>query len=399
MNETKLAWRVGIVVICAAVVLGILILLLGEGWQSQYTIYVNTPTAPNVTRNTPVRKNGILIGRVADVENQDRNVRLTLKIRSDEPIFENEVCTIGTASFLGDAVVDFVPGDEPRRGEPVPDRSTFTRVAVDRNPVELIDVALNLENQVAETLVSIKQASDTVSGAGSDIAELTSTIQEALDDEQSDFKQFMQNTRNLSAKAEVAIDNFNTLMVNVNEFAGDPEMRDSIRESFRRMPELLDEINNTVVDTRETINGFRDVGSTAEQNLANLMDFTQALGDQGPVLLENVNNNLAKVEALMTDLTSFTQGISSSKGTVGKLLNDPELYNNLNDTVRNIHTISLQLQPLMNDVRFAVDGIARDPGQLGLRGALNREPAFGGTKGNPPPPQCYLPEPVQYGWR
>ena len=53
MNETKLAWRVGIVVICAAVVLAILILLLGEGWQSQYTIFVNTPTAPNVTKNTP----------------------------------------------------------------------------------------------------------------------------------------------------------------------------------------------------------------------------------------------------------------------------------------------------------------------------------------------------------
>ncbi len=71
----------------------------------------------------------------------------------------------------------------------------------------------------------------------------------------------------------------------------------------------------------------------------------------------------------MGDIASFTDGIGSSKGTIGKLLNDPELYNNLNDTVRNIRDISIQLEPLMNDVRFAVDGIARDPGQLGLRGA------------------------------
>ncbi len=282
MNETRLAWRVGIVVICAAVVLAILILLLGEGWQSQYTIFVNTPTAPNVTRNTPVRKNGILIGRVADVENQDRNVLLTLKIQSDEAIYENEVCKVGTASFLGDAVIDFVPGDEPERGNAITDRSTFTRVAVDRNPVELIDVALNLENQVADTLSSIKQASDTVSQAGSEISDLANTVQDALDDENSDFKQFMQNTKNLSARAEVAIDNFNELMVNINEFAGDPEMRESIRESFRRLPELLDEVNRTVLETRETINGFRDVSSSAEENLANLTDFTRASANRVP---------------------------------------------------------------------------------------------------------------------
>ncbi len=396
MNETKLAWRVGIVVICAAVVLAILILLLGEGWQSQYTIFVNTPTAPNVTRNTPVRKNGILIGRVADVENQDRNVLLTLKIQSDESIYENEVCKVGTASFLGDAVIDFVPGNQPERGAAVADRSTFTRVAVDRNPVELIDVALNLENQVAETLTSIKQASDTVNEAGSGITDLASTFQEALDDENSDFKQFMENTKTLSSKAEIAIDNFNELMVNFNEFAGDPEMREGIRESLRRMPELLDEINTTVLDTRETINGFRDVSTSAEENLANLTEFTRALGEEGPDLLENLNNNLERVEGLMSDISSFTDGIGQSSGTIGKLLNDPELYDNLNDTVRNIRAVSIQLQPLMNDVRFAVDGIARDPGQLGLRGAFTRGAPFGGTKGNPN--SGYLSEPVQNGW-
>lgn len=396
MDETKLAWRVGIVVICAAVVLAILIILLGEGWQSRYTIFVDTPTAPNVTKNTPVRKNGILIGRVSDVENQDRNVRLTLKIQSGEAVYENEVCKIGTASFLGDAVIDFVPGIEQDRGQPMSDRAIFLEVRVDRNPLDLVDVLMNLETQVKDTLDSFKLASDTVGEAGASVAKLTNTIQEAVGDENSDFKQFMETTRNLATKAETAIDNFNTLMVNVNEFAGDPEMRHSMRESFRRLPEMLDEINTMVKDTRETINGFRKVGTSAEENLANLTEFTRALGTDGPVVLDTLNKSLAKVDSLMTDISAMTKGLGNNNGTLSKLINDPELYNNLNDSVRNIKNITIQLEPLMNDVRFAVDGIARDPGQLGLRGSFDRSQPFSAPKGNPP--VNTLSEPIQNRW-
>lgn len=403
MNETRLAWRVGIVVICAAIIFAILILLLGEGWQSQYTVYVDAPTAPNVTTNTPVRKNGILIGRVADVENQDRSVRLTLKIQSDEAIYGNEVCKIGTASFLGDAVLDIVPGDQPIRGEPITDRAVFTNVAVERNPVELLDVAMSLEGDVREALESVKRAGDTVDQAGQEIASLANQLQEAVGDDNGDLRQFMQNTRELAVKAETAIDNFNTLMVNVNEFAGDAEMRESIREGFRKLPELIEEINTAVTDTRETINGFRKVGDSAEENLANLTEFTRALGEEGPEILERLNKGIGDVEGLMSDIRSVTEGLGNSNGSLAKLLNDSELYDNLNETVYNIRRVSVQLEPLMNDVRFAVDGIARDPGQLGGRGLLDRRPAFSGPKGNAvgsgidwqPIPS---PEPIQNRW-
>ena len=402
MNETRLAWRVGIVVICAAIIFAILILLLGEGWQSQYTVFVDAPMAPNVTHNTPVRKNGILIGRVSNVENQDRNVRLTLKIRSDEAIYENEVCKIGTASFLGDAVLDIVPGNNPNRGEPLSDRSVFANVAVDRNPLELVDVAMDLETDVRTALASVRKAGDTVDQAGQEIATLASKLQEAIGDDNGDLRQFLSSTRQLATKAETAIDNFNTLMVNINEFAGDPEMRENIREGIRKLPELIDEINSTVADTRETINGFRKVGDSAEDNLANLTEFTRALGEQGPEVLERINKSLADVESLMGDVRGLAQGLGNSNGTVSKLLNDPELYNNLNETMYNIRKVSVQLEPLMNDIRFAVDGIARDPGQLGARGALNRQPAFSGPKGNAVGAgfnwqRLPLPEPVQ--WR
>ncbi len=374
MDERTLQWRVGIVVICAALILAIMIFLFGEGWQSQYTLFIKTRTAPNVMRNTPVRKNGILIGRVSAVENQDDGVLLTLRINSDEPIYQNEICTIGTASFLGDAVLDFSPGNLPTRGAQVTDRTLFDNVIVERNPIELIDVALNLEEQVAETLNSISEA-------GQGVSELTRSVQEILGGDEGDVKAFMDDIRKVAGKAELALDNVNEFMVNINDVVGDPEARDNMRITINRLPQILNDVNATINDTRETINGFRTIADSANRNLTNLEEFTALLGNEGPAMMDNLNSSLKKIDMLVTNLGNFTQNIAESEGTLGKLVNDPELYNYLTETMRNVRDLTIRLQPLINDVRFAVDGIARDPGQLGIRGALDRRPAFGRYKG------------------
>ncbi len=387
--ETRFAYRVGIVVICAAIILAILIMIFGEGWKSQYTITVKTATAPNVTKNTPVRRNGIRIGRVADVKNQERFVELTLKIDSGESIFANEVCEIGTASLLGDAVIDFMPGRDLTPGAALPDNGEVTedKVVIERSPVEMIDVVMELESQVENTLSSIQKASDNVAIAAQKADDIIGGLQNAVSSEGSGIQEFLEDSRVLSAKAKVAIDNFNALMINFLEIADDPEIKRSLVEAVSKLPDVVDEI-------KFTINSFQGVSGRAEENLTNLTSFTEALGEQGPEVILALNNNLAKLDSFLNDIGSFADG-GNSQGTIGKLLTDPELYNNLNETVRNAREISrqlkpiiIQLQPLMNDVRYAVDGIARDPGQLGVRGALNRGQPFGQFKGTiAPKPQ------------
>ena len=49
-----------------------------------------------------------------------------------------------------------------------------------------------------------------------------------------------------------------------------------------------------------------------------------------------------------------------------------ELYQNLNRAAINVERISRQLRPIVNDVRIFTDKIARDPGRLGVRGALRK---------------------------
>ena len=77
MDERTLRFRVGVVVVAGATILIILITLLGA-WPSpfkpRYTFSSRFPRSPGVTIDTPVRKSGIQIGRVADVELQDREM-------------------------------------------------------------------------------------------------------------------------------------------------------------------------------------------------------------------------------------------------------------------------------------------------------------------------------------
>ena len=60
----------GLNIVASLIIAAILVLLFGEMprlVRSTYTVFMSFPSAPGVTVDTPVRKSGILIGRVSDV--------------------------------------------------------------------------------------------------------------------------------------------------------------------------------------------------------------------------------------------------------------------------------------------------------------------------------------------
>lgn len=391
--ETRFAYRVGIVVICAAIIMAILLTLFGETWTSQYTIVVKTQTAPNVSKNTPVRRNGIRIGRVADVVNEGQEVQLYLKIDSGQPVFQNEVCEIGTASLLGDAVIDFMPGSKPISGVKLEDGDTVdpADVVIEPNPVEMIASVMDLETQLDTTLRSIEKASDNVADAAKKADTIIGGVQDAIGGENGGIEELLTTVRGI----KLAADNFAVVMELVQGIIGNPEFDNNIQTTVRMLPDLLADLRQATIGAEETIKSFQDVSRSAGQNLNNLEDFTAALGNEGTNIIKTLETTTQQLDTLLSEFNSMASG-DKTQGTIGKLLSDPELYDNLNATVRNAREISdqlkpivIQLQPLMNDVRYAVDGIARDPGQLGVRGALNRSQPFGQFKGTIAPKPQY----------
>src|SRR5687767_10617224 len=120
MESKVLQFRVGVMVLASLVLAGVLGLLFGDWqaiWQPTYEIHVRLADATGVQRGTPVRKSGLLIGRVSKLELIDEGVLLTLRIDKDVQLNHGDTCLLRNSLF-GDAELAFVPAEAPPSAAP-----------------------------------------------------------------------------------------------------------------------------------------------------------------------------------------------------------------------------------------------------------------------------------------
>ena len=217
-----------------------------------------------------------------------------------------------------------------------------------------------------------------------------------LTNENSDLKILLGDLRNVSGKASNSLDNFNRIFENLNDIVGDAELKNRINEAFKALPAVFREIRVTVADTRETINSFGGVSGRINSNLDNISVFTDSLKNEGPEILEQVNASVKNIDKLLAQVKSFTgslgkleKAFTNPNGTVGKLFNETDVYDSVKMTVDNARDISAQvkeltvkLEPMVRDLRTFADEVARDPGVIGVRGAIDRRPTKTGYKGS-----------------
>ena len=160
MDERVLQFRVGVTVLAMFIILAILIVAFGGiplPWgPGQYTLFIELPQAPGIAAGTPVRKSGIRIGEVTQVEfTPEGRVLLTVEIDDNRRITRSEVCRI-KGTLLGDAIVDFIPGSGPQSSEFLQQGDRIEGV-VFSDPLEIL---AGLEGNLTGALNSISTAGD-----------------------------------------------------------------------------------------------------------------------------------------------------------------------------------------------------------------------------------------------
>ncbi|HUG67831.1 MAG TPA: MlaD family protein [Pirellulaceae bacterium] len=377
MNEKLIAFRVGVVVVAAACLAVVLIGIFGGGqgvFKSRYTIFLRFPRAPGVTVDTPVRKNGVHIGRVTDVALMRDHVVLTAKIDSDREIMKSEVCTISTTSLLGDPVLEFVqPGDRPLSSEVVHHGDYLADGVVATDPMQVLS---NLEGDLQAVLVSFK-------GAANEVTILAHGLNEALGTNDQQFQRILN-------KSELALDSFNKTMITIDDVIGDPQLKQSLKQCLVDLPKIFNDVQLTLSQARDAMVRFDRVGQKAEQNLDSLAEFTGPLGQKGEQLMNDLGRSVQNLEEISSQLVVFSQAINSSEGTLGQLINDREMYDDFRETVSNLQSASRRIEPILRDFRIASDKIATDPGGQ-LKRVFDPKPVGVGRKwsdeGIPFPPR------------
>ena len=93
--------------------------------------------------------------------------------------------------------------------------------------------------------------------------------------------------------------------------------------------------------------------------------------------------SVASLDELLRQLVTFSEALNNSEGSLGQFVHNRELYDSLNDAATRIEQATRMIKPIMQNVRTLTDKIARDPRQLGIKGALDRKPLGAGLNTAP----------------
>ena len=407
-NERTIQRRVGIVVIATAVIGSLLVAINTSGplgWsRGTYEIKILLDSAPGVGVNTPVQKDGVLIGRVESVTpTADRRVLVEVSINKEWEIFNNDIVRVQPSSIFGDAVITFTSPPRhhaPSSAPPVPKVFQSTSAAALPNPsiqfvaqeqpapvpavpgppraqIRVIQPGETITGEVVpspvDLLINIQAdigpAISSLARAGDEVANLADRVNKALGDD-------IEGRRipELVDKTTLAMEDFSRTMKSIDAIVGDAENRQQFEATLDNASKLVEEARGTLADVQKTMQSFDSVVGSVDRNLKNIEGLTEPIGKRGAELADLLISSLENFDVVMADLKKFTYALNSSDGTISRLVNDPLLYKNLNQTIYNankvIEGLNYTLWPIMENVKIFTDKIAREPGRI-VGGAVN----------------------------
>lgn len=376
MENKALLWWLGVTVLATMLMAATLILYFGRGFQPSYKLYVTCDKAPNVTPETPIKRNGVLIGRVEEVETLDEGgVELTLRINKGVRLFSDEVASIGMTSILGESVIEFVQGRGKRERNLLEDESRLGNDSVEvmLGPMDIMQQVIKIMDGFDVLNQAFVDAGNSVKETSDTIGDLVKAIEIGLGDDPNQIvKSFLEKIDSITEKANSTLATYDSLGKDLRAITSDVETQDSLKEVIKNIPSVLTKANTMLDNAEGAITEFRQVGQNANARLDEIGGLTKSLADEK--FVDSLKNSLDGIGQFLTN-------IKDSKGTLGLLLNDPGVYNRLNNSLRKVEAITFQLEPILDDVRVFTSKIATDPRQLGVKGALERTPGGTGTKG------------------
>ncbi len=293
-NETK----VGAITTVAIAVLfiGYSFLRGNDVFSSDNMFYTDYDNVDGLTTSKPELVNGYQIGHVSKMYLLDNGkIRTEFKIKSEYEIPSNTIARIVNESILGSKVIVFNLGNS----------KTY---ANDGDPLQS-DVQANLMEKV-EPLQ--KKVENLVVKLDS----VLSAVNTALDDEfQRDFKTSL---RSIS----VSLNNMEKITNDVEKLMGSERIR------LAKIMQNLESITDNFKNNNGKLNSI----------LANLDNLSEDLSkSEIKATIDNANK-------AMQDVQAITDKINKGEGSIGLLVNDDKLYNNLTNASENLDKLIYDLK-------------------------------------------------------
>jgi len=310
-NETKVG--VLAVVAIAILVLGYSFLKGNDVFSSDNTYYATYERVDGLTESKPILVNGYQIGRVSDmVLQEDGRIRAEFKVKRSYAIPSNTVARLASTDLLGGKAIIFELGDG----------TTYAKDGDELTP--------GIQKNIMEQVEPIqKKAEDIAAVLDSVLSSINNTINK-------DFQR-----------------NFNRSL-------------NSIANSLQNLEGITGQLDGLVVSERNRISHIvGNIESITEnlknnnERIGNVLVNLDSITDQ--VAKANFAQTILSANKAMSDFQSITDRINQGEGSIGMLLNDEQLYNNLNQASQNLEELIADMKARPGRyVHFSVFGRKND---------------------------------------
>lgn len=262
---------------------------------------------------SPVAVKGFKVGSVLDFDIDRENVNniiVTFDIEGDMPLPKNTLAVLKSEGVMGGRYIELV----------------FTELCDGSNCLEDGDMVNGQTTGMLSSFVSESELDGYVSKLGTSMDTIIGRLSD-MDDK----NPLNTTVRNL----EEAMINMNNITLKVNS------MLSATTQNVSRTMENLDRISKNLADNNDMINQVlgnlagitkeikeSEISGTIASANGTLQNTDKAIGEL-KVLIENT-------QSTVNGLTDVVSKLGSGGGSMAKLLNDGELYDNLNNTSKNL---------------------------------------------------------------
>jgi phospholipid/cholesterol/gamma-HCH transport system substrate-binding protein len=252
------------------------------------TFFVKYKNVEGLAATAPITINGLVVGQVAGIKIQPNGeILVQLQIKNDFPFSKSSLVAIYEPGLIAGKQLQIIP---------------------------------NFNDKV------VAVSGDT----------LTSSVKKGLTDLVSD------KLAPLQQKVEKLVVNADLLLTNLNEIL-DAKSKENLKNSISNLSKTIEGFNSVVENANSILSNNK---GNIDKTLSNLnkvsTDFSKISDSLSKANITKVVNNLEKT---LSNVDKIMNDVQSGKGSLGKIVKDDALYNNLEKTTK-------ELELLLQDLRL-----------------------------------------------
>lgn len=325
MKGLSLEIRVGLLIMVAVGLLVGFVVLLNPNVGDPYTINVEFGNPGNLQAGAPIKVGSIGVGRVGEIRYlggqeetaEGRRPMIVVQALIERPyadrIYENANFYVTSTSIVGESILGITPGDPDQPA--LPENAYVQGIDPPR-----MDLAFAMAFDLLESLHEIlTENGEDIRTLLSSAARLLRNLDTLLTDHRERIDRIIENIEQITVDAR-------ELMASANEIVSGPRVRRIIRNVDHTLASVRRDIDPILADVRSSMGKVDELLDTVGPQQ---QEEIQSVIHDASEIAERVNSMVVDAEHIVTH-------IREGRGTVGALLMDEELYDDIQEMVRDL---------------------------------------------------------------